>query len=306
MLSSPRLTRFAWLSIGAALLTMAIKAVAYWLTGSVGLLSDALESTVNLAAALMTLAALYVTVRPPDEEHAYGHTKVEYFSSGVEGTLIMIAALTIAVAAVGRLFHPRSLDHLGLGLAVATAASLINLGVAFTLRHAGTRYRSIALEADSQHLMTDVWSSAGVLIGVGAVAVTGWTPLDPMVGLIVAANIARQGILIVRRSALGLMDTALPPAEMQLVRGALELHSSQGVKYHALRSRQAGARRFVSMHIQVPGNWTVQRGHDLLEAIEADIRHVLPGVTVFTHIEPLEDPASWADERLDRVETSET
>jgi cation diffusion facilitator family transporter len=303
MPSAARLTRYAWLSIAAALATMAIKAVAYWLTGSVGLLSDALESTVNLAAALMTLAALHVTARPPDEEHAYGHTKVEYFSSGVEGTLIMIAALTIAATVIGRLLNPRPLERLGLGLAISIVASLVNLGVATVLRGAAARYRSIALEADSQHLMTDVWSSAGVLLGVGAVAVSGWTPLDPIVGLVVAVNIARQGILIVRRSALGLMDTALPAAEMQLVLAALERRTSQGVRYHALRSRQAGARRFVSMHIQVPGDWTVQRGHNLLEAIEADVRQALPGVTVFTHIEPLEDPTSWEDQNLDRAQS---
>jgi cation diffusion facilitator family transporter len=305
MTTSPRLTPYAWLSIGAALLTMAIKATAYLITGSVGLLSDALESGVNLASALMALAVLGIAARPPDEEHAYGHGKAEYFSSGVEGTLIVIAAATIAVAAIRRLLDPQPLNNIGLGLAIAIVASLINLGVARILLSAGRRFRSIALEADAQHLMSDVWSSAAILTGMGVVAFSGWRILDPIVALLVAGHIAWIGVNLVRRSTLGLMDTALPQAQLEAITAVLDGHASQGVRYHALRSRQAGSRYFVSMHIQVPGRWTVQRGHNLLEQIEAQIRQTAPNITVFTHIEPIEDPASWEDEQLDRVKSEE-
>jgi cation diffusion facilitator family transporter len=305
MTTSPRLTPYAWLSIGAALLTMAIKATAYLITGSVGLLSDALESGVNLASALMALAVLGIAARPPDEEHAYGHGKAEYFSSGVEGTLIVIAAATIAVAAIRRLLDPQPLNNIGLGLAIAIVASLINLGVARILLSAGRRFRSIALEADAQHLMSDVWSSAAILTGMGVVAFSGWRILDPIVALLVAGHIAWIGVNLVRRSTLGLMDTALPQAQLEAITAVLDGHASQGVRYHALRSRQAGSRYFVSMHIQVPGRWTVQRGHNLLEQIEAQIRETAPNITVFTHIEPIEDPASWEDEQLDRVKSEE-
>lgn len=298
--TSPRLTLYAWLSIGAALLTMAIKGTAYLISGSVGLLSDALESGINLASALMALAVLSIVARPPDEEHAYGHGKAEYFSSGVEGTLIVIAAGTIAVAAVRRLLDPQPLHNIGLGLAIAVTASLINLAAARILLSAGRKFRSIALEADAQHLMSDVWSSAAILAGMGVVALSGWQLLDPLVALLVAAHIAWIGVNLVRRSTLGLMDTALPQAQLEAITNILEGHASQGVRYHALRSRQAGSRYFVSMHIQVPGKWTVQRGHNLLEQIEAEIRRAVPNITVFTHIEPIEDPASWDDEQLDR------
>src|SRR5215216_423603 len=294
------LTRFAWLSIGAAVLTMGLKVVAYLLTHSVGLLSDALESLVNLAGALMALAMLIVAARPADEDHAYGHSKAEYFSSGVEGALILVAAVSIGVAAVERFLNPKPLEQVGLGLAVSVAASLVNLGVALVLLRAGRRYHSVALEADAHHLLADVWTSAGVLAGVLAVAWTGWQRLDPIVALAVAANIVRLGTRIVRSSVLGLMDTALPAGELERVRGVLEPHRKAGVEFHALRTRQSGARRFVSLHVLVPGDWTVHEGHQLLERIEADIRGVVPNVTVFTHLESLDDPASWEDLALDR------
>jgi len=296
------LTRFAWLSIAAALATIALKAGAYLLTGSVGLLSDALESLVNLAGALLALAMLTIAARPPDERHAYGHSKAEYFSSGVEGGLILIAALSIAVAAVERLLHPQPLEHLGMGLGVSVAASLVNLGAALVLLRAGRRYQSITLEANSRHLLTDVWTSAGVLVGVGAVALTGWSWLDPVVALVVAANIVRSGIGIVRKSVLGLMDTALPEHELRALRQVLDGRTTGEVKFHALRTRRSGARRFMSVHVLVPGAWTVQRGHALLERIESELRAAVPGVTVFTHLESLDDPASWEDMGLDRAE----
>lgn len=298
------LTRFAWLSIAAAIITIALKSIAYLLTGSVGLLSDALESLVNLVGALMALAMLTIAARPADEDHAYGHSKAEYFSSGVEGTLILIAAASIVIAAIPRLITPKPLEQVGLGLVISVVASLVNLIVALILLQAGKRYNSITLEADAHHLMTDVWTSVGVLAGVGAVALTGWERLDPIVAFLVAANIIWSGVRIVRMSALGLMDTALSTDEQDLVRNTLKPYLQNGVQFHALRTRQSGSRRFVSLHVIVPGRWTVQRGHRLLESIEADIRNVLQSVTIFTHLESLNDPASWDDTNLDRTESS--
>jgi cation diffusion facilitator family transporter len=296
----PSLTRFAWLSIAAAIVTMALKGAAYLMTGSVGLLSDALESLVNLAGALMALAMLSVAARPPDEDHAYGHGKAEYFSAGVEGTLILVAAASIAVAAVERLIHPRPLEQVGLGLAVSVVASLVNLGVALVLLKAAREHRSATLQANAHHLLTDVWTSAGVLVGVGAVALSGWHRLDPIVALVVAANIVFTGGRIVVNSVAGLMDAALPAKEIAVVRELLDGYASDGIEYHALRTRQAGARRFVSVHVLVPPEWSVQQGHELLERIEADVRRALPPVSVFTHLEPLGDPAAMSDQDLHR------
>ena len=296
------LTRFAWLSIAAALVTIGLKAAAYLLTGSVGLLSDALESGVNLVAAIMALAMLTIAARPPDDEHAYGHAKAEYFSSGVEGALILVAALSIAATSVQRLLNPQPLEQVGLGLAASVVASAINLGVALVLRRAGKQYNSITLEADSAHLMTDVWTSVGVVVGVGLVALTGWERLDPIIAMLVAANILWSGFGLLRRSALGLMDTALPVVDLAAVHAVQERYAQGGITFHALRTRQAGPRSFISMHVLVPGDWTVQRGHSLLEQIEADIRHALPHANVLTHLEPLDDPTSWQDTELDREE----
>jgi cation diffusion facilitator family transporter len=294
------LRRYAWLSVGAAIATIALKTSAYLFTGSVGLLSDAMESGVNLVGALMALAMLTVAARPADEDHAYGHGKAEYFSSGVEGTLIVIAAVSIAVAAIQRLISPKPLEQLGLGLLISVGASLINLGVALVLMRAARRYRSITLEANARHLLTDVWTSAGVLVGVGAVVITRWEWLDPAVALLVAANIVRTGVGIVRRSVFGLMDTALPAEEQKHLQDAMQSFLGKGIEFHAVRSRQAGSRRFVSMHVLMPGSWTVHEGHQLLEQIESGVRKALPGVTVFTHMESLDDPASWDDVNLDR------
>jgi cation diffusion facilitator family transporter len=299
--SATPLTRYAWLSIAAAVVTIALKAAAYALTGSVGLLSDAFESVVNLVAAVMTLAMLTVASRPPDEEHAYGYGKAEYFASGAEGALILVAAAGIGWAAGRRLLAPQPIELAWLGLAVSTAASLVNLGAARVLLRAGRRHHSVALEADAHHLLTDVWTSAGILAGIGAVALTGWQRLDPIVALAVAANIVRTGARIVHRSALGLLDRALSVADQEALRAVLARHAVAPMEFHALRTRQAGARRFVSVHVLVPGDWTVQRGHDLLELIEADIRDAVPNVTVLTHLEALEDPVSWHDEGLDRI-----
>ncbi|HSB01627.1 MAG TPA: cation diffusion facilitator family transporter [Anaerolineales bacterium] len=295
------LTRFAWLSIAAAILTIGLKAIAYQLTGSVGLLSDALESFVNLAGALMALAMLTIAARPADEGHLYGHSKAEYFSSGAEGMLIFVAAVSIGIAAIQRLITPKPLEQIGFGIVVSIVASFVNLAVALVLRRAGRQYNSITLEANARHLMTDVWTSAGVLVGVGAVALTSWERLDPIVALVVAGNIIWSGFQIVRNSVLGLMDSALPVEEQITLQKVLEQHLQTGVEYHALRTRQSGARRFISLHVLVPGAWTVQRGHQLLDRIEADIRHALPTAVVFTHLESLNDPASWDDMALDRA-----
>lgn len=300
MSMASRLSRLAWLSIAAALGTIALKTLAWALTGSVGFLSDAAESLVNLAAAIMALLILHWVARPPDAEHMYGHEKAEYFSAGVEGTLICVAAAAIAWFAVGRLLDPVPLHDVGIGAAVSIAAAALNLAVARTLIHAGRQHRSLTLEADGQHLMTDVWTSAGVVVGVAAVAVTGWNLLDPLIALAVAANIVITGIRLMRRSVGGLMDRALPPDELAQVRAVLARHECRDVHFHALRTRQAGRRAFVSFHVLTPGSWTVQQGHELLERVEADLRHELGNVTVFTHLEPAEDPVSFADVGLDR------
>jgi cation diffusion facilitator family transporter len=294
------LTRYAWLSIAAAVATISLKGTAYFLTGSVGLLSDAVESLVNLAAALLALAMLTVAAHPPDEEHQHGHDKAEYFSSGVEGTLIAAAAVAIAAAGVVRLLHPQPLQKAGLGLAVSAVGSVINLVVARVLFTIGRRYESITLEADARHLMADVWTSAGVITGVAVVALTGWQRLDPIVALLVAVNIARTGIELVRRSVQGLLDVALPASEGEAVGRIVAKYRAQGLEFHAIRSRQAAARRFVSMHVLVPGDWTVHHGHQLLEEIEQELRGALPNCSVLTHLEPVEDPSSFADIGLDR------
>jgi len=298
----PPLTRFAWLSIAAALATMALKALACLLTGSVGLLSDAIESLVNLAGGVMALAMLSVAARPADEEHAFGHHKAEYFSSGFEGSLIVLAAAAIGWTAVNRLLAPRPLTDLGLGLAISVGASLVNLAAAVLLLRAGRRHDSITLEADARHLLADVWTSVGVVAGVGAVALTDWQRLDPIIALAVAANIVRTGVGIVRRSVGGLMDQALAPADQARIDDVLAAFRREGIQFHAVMTRQAGARKFVSLHVLVPGDWTVSRGHELLERLEAEIRRALAHTIVFTHLEPVGDPASWADEKLERSE----
>lgn len=300
MSQSTCLTKFAWLSIGAALATIGLKTFAYLLTGSVGLLSDSLESIVNLIGAVLALVMLKIAALPADDNHAYGHTKAEYFSSGVEGGLIIIAAGSIALAAAQRLLYPVPLEKIGLGLAVSFVASLINLVVALVLIKAGRKFHSIALESNAHHLLTDVWTSVGVLAGVGAVSLTGWNRLDPLVALFVAANIVRTGFKIIKNSILGLMDTALPPEDRQSIRAILDDYRASGIDYHALRTRQAGSHKFVSFHVLTPAEWTVLQGHQLLEEIEEKIRQALPNVTVFTHLEPLTDPAAWDDIHLDR------
>jgi cation diffusion facilitator family transporter len=280
--------------------TIVLKASAYYITGSVGLLSDALESIVNLVAALMALAMLTVAARPADEMHAFGHSKAEYFSSGLEGALILLAAAGIVWTAIPRLILPRPLEQVAIGLAVSILAAIVNYAVARLLLDAAGKYRSITLEADAHHLMTDVWTSAGVVAGVLVVALTGLNRLDPIIAIVVAVNILWTGAKLLRRSVAGLMDTALPSAEHQAIMTVLHRYERDGIHFHALRTRHAGSRSFISFHVLVPGDWTVQRGHDLLEQVERDIRAAVPGATVFTHVEPVGDPLAWEDTSLDR------
>ncbi len=294
-------TRFyAVVSIAAALATVGLKAAAYLLTGSVGLLSDAAESSANLIAAVGAFWALSAAARPPDEEHAFGHTKAEFFSSALEGALVLAAAAFIAVTAVGRLFDPQPLENVGVGLLVSVVAAALTGAVGLVLLRAGGRFRSAALRADGRHLLTDVWTTAGVVAGVLLVGATGWLVLDPLIALLVAANIVWVGLRILNEAAHGLLDTALPPEDLAVLEGVQGRYREAGVGFHALRTRSAGARRFVSMHVLVPGSWTVRRGHDLSEELERAIVEALPMTTVFVHLEPLEDEASFRDQGLDR------
>lgn len=300
----PRLTGFASLAVGAAVVVIALKLAAWWLTGSVGLLSDAAESVANLAGASMALAMLWLASRPPDDEHAYGHTKAEYFSSGFEGALILIAGGGIVWAAVPRLIAPQPVEDVGLGLVLAAIATVLNAGVAWLLLRAGRRHGSITLEAGGHHLFTDVWTSVGVIAGVGLVGVTGWLHLDALLALGVAAHILYMGAQLVRRSALGLLDTALPGEQRERIDEVLARFQSRGIEFHAVRTRRAGQRSFVSLHVLVPGEWSVQRGHDLADEVEAALRAVLPGSHVFTHLEPVEDPISFEDTSISPLDPS--
>ena len=295
------LERFAWLSVVAALATIVLKTIAWWATGSVGLLSDALESIVNLAAALLALTMLRVAASPPDENHPYGFSKAEYFAAGIEGALIVLAAAGILASAIPRLIEPQPLDSPGLGLALSVAASGINLAVGLLLIRIGRQHHSIALEADGHHLMTDVWTSAGVVIGVALVFVTGWLRLDPLVALGVAAHIVWTGLRLMRRSWRGLLDAAIPSEDTgEVTKLFAEYSKRYGVSFHALRTRQAGRRRFISFHFLVPDAWSVAQAHRLSEEIEERIRSLVPHASIFTHIEPISDPASYEDQGLDR------
>ena len=295
------LERYAWISIGAALATIALKTFAWWLTGSVGLLSDALESLVNLAAALLALSMLRLAATPPDAEHPYGFSKAEYFSAGIEGALIVLAAAGIVWTAIPRLIAPRALDMPFAGLALTVLASGINLAVAMMLLRAGREHESITLEADGRHLLTDVWTSAGVIAGVALVFFTGWLRLDPLIAIAVAAHILWTGFGLVRRSVRGLLDPAISDDDQkELTKLFNEYARRYGVTFHALRTRQAGARRFVSFHMLVPDEWTVAQAHRLSEEIESRMRSMVPNLGVLVHIEPISDPASYDDQELDR------
>jgi len=303
--ADPRVHRFAWISIAAALITIVLKFTAWWITDSVGLLSDALESFVNLVGAIAALVALWYASREPDREHAYGHAKAEYFSSGLEGALILLAAVSIIYTAVRRLIEPSEVESAGLGIAIAAAAAVVNLIASKWIQRAGEHHNSIALEADARHLMTDVLTTAGVIIGIALIQVTGWSRLDPIIALVVAANIIWVGVDLMKRSMLGLLDTTLPPDEVDRIESVLERYRQKDhIQAHALRTRQAGQRRFGSVHILVPGDWTVDHGHQVAEQIERDIRTAVPGIMMVTHLESLDDPRSWDDTELPNARTS--
>ena len=288
--------RYAYLSIAAALATIALKTTAWSLTGSVGLLSDAVESLVNLLAAGVALWALRVSVKPPDAEHAFGHSKAEYLASAFEGIAILGAAVAIAMAAWARIAEPRELTEVWLGVGVSIVAAAVNGGVAMVLLRAGRRLGSITLRADANHLLTDVWTSGGVLLGGVLVKLTGWLVLDPIVALVVATNIVWMAGRILIETANGLLDPTIPAKEREELDALLSRYRTAGVDVREVRTRTAGPMRFVDMHVLVPGGWTVQQGHDLCDRIEADVRTILPRASVLTHLEPIEDPASFAGE----------
>ncbi|MFN8195304.1 MAG: cation diffusion facilitator family transporter [Nocardioidaceae bacterium] len=287
------LTKFAWLSIAAAVATIVLKSGAYLLTGSVGLLSDAAESVVNLVAAVVALVALSVAARPADETHHFGHSKAEYFSAVVEGVMIFVAAVFIIVQAVQRFLHPAALENVGIGLGISVLASLLNGGVALVLLRAGRAHRSVTLVADGKHLMTDVWTSAGVVVGVLLVALTGVLRLDPVIAMLVGLNIIWTGWHLIANSVNGLMDRALDPETQAVVDATLAEFAGDDVHFHAVRSREAGHQRFVTMHVLVPGSWTVARGHDLAERVEQRLCEQIEHLEVATHLEPVEDPRAY-------------
>lgn len=294
------------LSIAAALVTIGLKFFAYAITGSVGLFSDAIESLVNLLAASTAMYCLWYASQPADANHAYGHEKIEYFSSGLEGALILAAAAGIAWSAVDRLFHPQPLESIGLGVAISLAAAGVNLAVALMLLRVGRKHQSIILEADGHHLMSDVWTSVGVAVALGLATWTGLEILDPLIAIVVAGNVAWTAVSLIRRSFDGLMDHALPEHEQHLVRTILNTHMRPGLHYHAFRSRRAGARRFIDFHLLVPGAWTVAQTHEFADGVEKEVKDALPGVEITTHFEPIEDEASWRDSELLAVEPKPT
>ena len=295
------LKKYIYLSIAAAVATIALKTLAWQLTRSVGLLSDALESLVNLAAAIIALVILSIAQRPADVKHAFGHTKAEYFSSAIEGGLIILAATSIIASAIPRLLNPVPLENMSAGLLVSIGASLINLVVAIVLIRAGKKRRSIVLEADGKHLMTDVWTSVGVIAGIIVVSLTGWLILDPIIAIAVAINIVISGFILIRRSAQGLMDVSISDDDYIMVNKKLNEYRKIGIEFHSLMTRQAGQRIFISVHVLVPGKWSVQKSHDLAEKIEKDLIGLFKQpVNVITHLEPIEDPCSLDDMELDR------
>lgn len=293
-----RLHRVVYWSIAAALMTLVLKTLAWYLTDSVGLLSDALESGVNLLAALTAYLSLRYAARPVDSTHTYGHEKIEYFSSGLEGVLILLAALGIIRAAVIRFLEPVPLESLGVGLTVAGLASLVNLATAQYLLRVGRRHHSIVLEADGQHLMTDVWTSVAVLGGLGLVLLTDWYWIDPIFAVVMAMHIVWTAYGLLRRSFNGLMDHALTAEELNELRGIIGGLLEPGTTFHAVRTRRAGTRRFADCHLLVPGHWSVAKGHDLAERIEQAVAEKMPGLELTLHLEPIEAAASYADSAL--------
>ncbi|AVZ40600.1 MULTISPECIES: cation diffusion facilitator family transporter [unclassified Dietzia] len=293
------LKKFAWLSVATSIVTIALKMAAWWVTGSVGLLSDAAESVVNLVASVVALIAITVAERPADDDHQYGHSKAEYFSAGVEGAMIFVASTFILYTGVERLINPVPIESLGLGLAISVVAAVVNGVVGALLIRAGTRHRSPTLKADGKHLMTDVVTSVGVVIGVALVWITGWEFLDPIVALAVGLNILFIGYKLVHESGMGLMDATLPDEDNRAIQEVLDRHRQPGrVDFHELRTRESGRWRFVEFHALVPGDWSVDQGHDLVETVEQEIHAALPHSHITTHLEPIEDERAYNDVRL--------
>jgi len=291
--SSP--AKFMWVSIVASIATILLKAWAYNVTGSVGLLSDALESLINLVAAVAGLVLLTIAFAPPDKKHPFGHHKAEYFSSVLEGILILLASIAIGVTAIERFINPHELEGINTGLIISVVASGINLLTALYLLKAGKKYNSIALEADAHHLMSDVWTTGGVLAGLLLVSLTNWIWLDPLMAVLVALNIIFMGIKLIKKSVIGLMDSALPEAELDKIRETLLKHENLGVGFHALYTRVASSKYFISFHLLMPEEWTVAKAHEITILIENDIKVHFPGADIFIHPEPINDPASFDD-----------
>ena len=298
------LLKWGWLSIGAACITLTLKFGAYFLTGSVGLLSDAVESLVNLVAAVTALFALWYSTRPVDRSHNYGHQKIEFFSAAVEGALILAAAVTIIWYSIQRLLSPQAIEKVGIGLAVALVATAVNFVLARAMLRVAHRHGSVVLDADGKHLMTDVWTTVGVIVALIVANATGWTWVDPIVGLLVAANIIRIGIHLLRGSFDGLMDRAIPAAEEHEIRLAIEQTIPYDVTYHALRTRRAGSHRVIDLHLLVPGAERVRDAHMLAKRVEDAIARVYPGTETIIHVEPLEDPDAWLDSDLIEIEST--
>jgi cation diffusion facilitator family transporter len=287
--------KYIWVSVAASISTLLLKGSAYYLTGSVGLLSDALESFINLAAAVMALVLITIAISPPDKEHPFGHSKAEYFSSVIEGVLILFAAIAIGVTSIERIMNPRLLQDLGIGLLISVAASAINLFTALALLKAGKRYNSITLEADARHLLTDVWTTGGVLIGLLMVKITGWVILDPIIAVLMAFNIVVTGIKLIMRSVSGLMDEALPEDQLKAVKKILNKYKSKRIIYHSLYTRKAASKNFIFLHLLMPADWHISRGHEITKKIEGEIKCLLSESDVFIHIEPLNDSDAFDD-----------
>jgi len=292
----PDLRKYAWLAIGTAVLTVLLKASAWAITGSVGLLSDAAESMVNLAAAIVALVMLTIAARPADDSHHFGHTKAEYFSAALEGIMVFVAAASIIYLGIDRLLNPRPLESLGIGLGISLTAAVLNGIVGRLLVKVGTRHRSITLRADGRHLLTDVYTSVGVVVGLGLAWLTGWNWMDPVIAILVGVHILVTGYRLIAESSAGLMDASLSPEDNARIQAILDAHTEKGrIEFHAVRTRESGARQFMEMHMLVPGDWSVQRGHDVMEDLVDEIVAQFPAMRVTGHLEPIADPRSYED-----------
>ena len=295
----PDLRKYAWLAIGTAVLTVLLKGSAWAITGSVGLLSDAAESMVNLVAAIVALVSLTIAARPADHNHHFGHTKAEYFSAALEGIMVFVAAASIIYLGIERLLNPRPLESIGIGLAISMVAAVLNGVVGQVLIRVGTRHRSITLRADGRHLMTDVYTSVSVVVGLGLAWLTGWYWMDPVIAILVGVNILVTGYRLIAESSAGLMDASLSPEDNASIQAILDTHTEKGrIEFHAVRTRESGSLQFMEMHMLVPGEWTVQRGHDAMEDLVEKIVAQFPHMRVTGHLEPVSDPRSYEDMTL--------